>query len=1120
MSKDERPRGLRARLRQRSKARGTSDDEVRSRPMSLDLSSHTQPMLHANGMHSTATIPMHAGDTKSFYDFGYGADSQENSGGLALGEFGEDGSEVAEDEAHTHSLSRPSGAIARSYSQERADQSSLASSKGAYSQTHTAQSPRGQKQTGRRGSSQSVPVYDPVQAYGGVSDGNGSRTDEGESGDRHSGNYSFGYSHDEAQNGDLHSDGDDAEGELNAVYLKRNTDFHGLFRNIPIDELLIDDYICALQRDILVQGRLYLTENYVCFFSNIFGWVTSLTIAFDEIVSIEKKMTALIIPNAIQISTLHAKHAFSSFMYRDSAYNQLYDLWIKSKSEKNAGLPEIGHAEDGTGAGDISRHREDVLNAYQSLTEESDEGSAAGTGSGDDAYSGSEMGVDESDDGRGRKPGGGRRRRLRTQSGFDEESAGSISDTESEGSRSAADLGGVIAAAVSMSPRSIESKHAPSTGRSSMEADTKARAAAKSDSAHDATGGDAAGRTNETGEPGLSTIPSGSSVSPTASQAGTDVTGISQASAKEGPSISRNASQLSAQATRVATGIGAAGTPQAQRSVTSLLSENASDIGKTKALANGATDRAAGGAPLFAKLPKTPDGTDAASVSSLTRNKSVSKKQQDSGSVEAGNQVPLHKPTSCLCGSDAKHTAHYAQEALDAAFPLSLPLLIRLVFSAAIPPELEKIYAPTSKVDKKELDSSCTKRITECGNSDVKTEGWVPDPSDSGLEMCIYSYEKPLGFSIGPKSTTVEDTFRITEMDFDKAVVVEQIVRTPNIPSGTAFFVKIRHCLTWACGPGKHPAGGWSHYRMTFEIEWVKSSWIKGAIEKGTTDSNKQAGEMLEKYIRSWVAAHPSMEVKEQHLGASKALSRGEGSPVMGSAAAAQRRARKAGEGGGGKRTRRRDHSPQGLRMEELLGERDGRRRAEGKGHGRHVGHMRTDSTKSGSINERELHRAANASAGLNESEAAGAGSSSRHSGRALGGGGAAEDESEKKAWRRRADESWVGWASYHAVYPVVCVSRRGMRAARAAVAGPMSGPVVVALLLGLLVVSNLWRLTRDSNRGGVGDQAGGIAEMSGRMEMLAAQVAAINRRLDQLLVELVKASGKADGAGSGMSSV
>ncbi len=34
------------------------------------------------------------------------------------------------------------------------------------------------------------------------------------------------------------------------------------------------DYGCALQREILVQGRIYISENHICFHANIFGWVT------------------------------------------------------------------------------------------------------------------------------------------------------------------------------------------------------------------------------------------------------------------------------------------------------------------------------------------------------------------------------------------------------------------------------------------------------------------------------------------------------------------------------------------------------------------------------------------------------------------------------------------------------------------------------------------------------------------------------------------------------------------------------------------------------------------------------------------------------------------------------
>jgi len=34
------------------------------------------------------------------------------------------------------------------------------------------------------------------------------------------------------------------------------------------------DYSCALQRDILIHGRLYVTQNWLCFYANIFSWET------------------------------------------------------------------------------------------------------------------------------------------------------------------------------------------------------------------------------------------------------------------------------------------------------------------------------------------------------------------------------------------------------------------------------------------------------------------------------------------------------------------------------------------------------------------------------------------------------------------------------------------------------------------------------------------------------------------------------------------------------------------------------------------------------------------------------------------------------------------------------
>ncbi|KAJ3572178.1 hypothetical protein NP233_g3267 [Leucocoprinus birnbaumii] len=114
---------------------------------------------------------------------------------------------------------------------------------------------------------------------------------------------------------------------------KRNADFHELFSNIPEGDYLIEDYGCALQREILIQGRLYISENHICFHANIFGWITDLSIPMYEITHLEKRMTAFVIPNAIQVTTRQAKYTFASFLSRDTTYDVIYNIWRLARPE-------------------------------------------------------------------------------------------------------------------------------------------------------------------------------------------------------------------------------------------------------------------------------------------------------------------------------------------------------------------------------------------------------------------------------------------------------------------------------------------------------------------------------------------------------------------------------------------------------------------------------------------------------------------------------------------------------------------------------------------------------------------------------------------------------------------
>ncbi|OWB81291.1 hypothetical protein B5S32_g5690 [[Candida] boidinii] len=112
--------------------------------------------------------------------------------------------------------------------------------------------------------------------------------------------------------------------------LKRNADFHILFPNIPSDDRLLDDFSCALSREFLIQGRLYISEHYLGFNSNFLGWVTNVVISHDDILNFEKKVTAGFFPNGIVIDTKDSKYNFASFMSRDATFNFLETIWSKS----------------------------------------------------------------------------------------------------------------------------------------------------------------------------------------------------------------------------------------------------------------------------------------------------------------------------------------------------------------------------------------------------------------------------------------------------------------------------------------------------------------------------------------------------------------------------------------------------------------------------------------------------------------------------------------------------------------------------------------------------------------------------------------------------------------------
>lgn len=122
--------------------------------------------------------------------------------------------------------------------------------------------------------------------------------------------------------------------------IKRNVEFHQLFRLLDLTDRLLDDFSCALSKEFLMQGRMYVTEHNLCFNSNLLGWVTSVSVAFMDVKRIDKKFTAGLFPNGISIQTADSKHNFASFISRDATYDFLRTVWHKSTGKDYSELNE------------------------------------------------------------------------------------------------------------------------------------------------------------------------------------------------------------------------------------------------------------------------------------------------------------------------------------------------------------------------------------------------------------------------------------------------------------------------------------------------------------------------------------------------------------------------------------------------------------------------------------------------------------------------------------------------------------------------------------------------------------------------------------------------------------
>ncbi|XP_053342854.1 GRAM domain-containing protein 2B-like [Clarias gariepinus] len=140
-----------------------------------------------------------------------------------------------------------------------------------------------------------------------------------------------------------------ADGPPNRSIIKNHSKtFHKHFPYISEMEELIDAFTCALQKEVFYHGKMYVSNQRVCFYSSVLLKETKVQIHKSTIQIIKKKNTARVLPNAISIITATGdKYVFGSLRNRDACFKILKSICPQLQDVSASGSPQMSSAENG-----------------------------------------------------------------------------------------------------------------------------------------------------------------------------------------------------------------------------------------------------------------------------------------------------------------------------------------------------------------------------------------------------------------------------------------------------------------------------------------------------------------------------------------------------------------------------------------------------------------------------------------------------------------------------------------------------------------------------------------------------------------------------------------------------
>ncbi|KAG7255481.1 hypothetical protein CRUP_018100 [Coryphaenoides rupestris] len=91
---------------------------------------------------------------------------------------------------------------------------------------------------------------------------------------------------------------------------------------------------------------MFVSDNWICFQSKVFGKDTKIAIPVVSVTQIKKTKTAILVPNALVISTSRDRYVFVSFLSRENTYKFLMSvcLHLEEHSPSSSPFPSVDNS--------------------------------------------------------------------------------------------------------------------------------------------------------------------------------------------------------------------------------------------------------------------------------------------------------------------------------------------------------------------------------------------------------------------------------------------------------------------------------------------------------------------------------------------------------------------------------------------------------------------------------------------------------------------------------------------------------------------------------------------------------------------------------------------------------